>query len=160
MTRYYVSLNKLSVFLDNLKKTFAKISHTHYKKDVVDFPTNISEFENDVGYVTNANLSTVTIYKQPTSIPAASGMQIICYGATAGTMDFQIGNKVYSKELASGSDCGWFLWVQTSSIDGSIVTKDGRQYMNIGETIDEIGITWSPSVETVSSSSYIVITIT
>lgn len=37
--RYYVSLNKLSVFLDNLKKTFADITHTHTTEEITDIQT-------------------------------------------------------------------------------------------------------------------------
>ena len=35
-TRKYVSLNKLSVFLDNLKSVFANITHTHTKSEITD----------------------------------------------------------------------------------------------------------------------------
>lgn len=33
----YVTLNKLKVFLDNLKITFSDISHTHTKNEITDF---------------------------------------------------------------------------------------------------------------------------
>ena len=57
--RYYVSLSKLAVFLDNLKKTFANITHTHTKSEIVDMPVNISEFNNDAKYLTASNIPTV-----------------------------------------------------------------------------------------------------
>lgn len=36
-TRKYVSLSKLSNFLDNLKNTFAALSHSHNLSDISDF---------------------------------------------------------------------------------------------------------------------------
>lgn len=37
MAKKYVSLSKLSIFLDNLKKEFAKITHTHTISDISDY---------------------------------------------------------------------------------------------------------------------------
>lgn len=37
MARKYVSLSKLSTFLDNLKNTFAAISHKHKLSDITDY---------------------------------------------------------------------------------------------------------------------------
>jgi hypothetical protein len=42
----YVSLNRLQVFLDNLRNVFAEVSHTHTKDEIVDL--NIQEIVDEV----------------------------------------------------------------------------------------------------------------
>ena len=37
MAKKYISLSKLSTFLDNLKNTFAALSHTHKLSDLTDY---------------------------------------------------------------------------------------------------------------------------
>ena len=37
MSKKYVSLSKLSTFLDNLKNTFAQLSHKHTISDITDY---------------------------------------------------------------------------------------------------------------------------
>lgn len=101
----------------------------------------------------------VTAYTKPTSIPLVSGTQLIFYGSTAGTMKFKLGSKTYSHRLESMDDVGWVIWVQSSSIDGSIISHTGRNYFDIGETITTTNVEWVPDGAP-SSPNWIVITIT
>lgn len=51
MSKNFISLSKLSCFLDNCKKIFADIIHTHTTSDITDFPLipkKLSDLENDL----------------------------------------------------------------------------------------------------------------
>lgn len=41
-SKKYISLSKLSAFLDNLKNTFASKNHTHYISEVIDYKVDSS----------------------------------------------------------------------------------------------------------------------
>lgn len=97
-------------------------------------------------------------YTKPTKIPIQSGTQLVFYGSSAGTMEFKMGSQTYSHDLVDAKDCGWVLWVQSTDIDGSIISQSGRTYLNLGEVIKEIDVTWTPTVQT-DKPNWIVITI-
>lgn len=66
-TKKYVSLSKLSTFLDNLKNTFAPFSHTHAKADV-----GLGNVENKSsatirGELTKSNVTDALGYIPPTT---------------------------------------------------------------------------------------------
>lgn len=57
-------------YVDEKLATKADEEHTHTKADITDFPTNVSEFTNDSGYQTAANVeSTLSTKGYLTSVP-------------------------------------------------------------------------------------------
>lgn len=99
----------------------------------------------------------VTTYRNPTSIPITSGMQIVFYAAHEGTITFTMGDIIYSRELTSQEDTGWMLWVQTGDADGSFIFPSGtRQYMHLTNSISEATITFESQYD---NTAYIVLTI-
>lgn len=54
--RNYVSLSKLSTFLDNLKNTFAALSHEHTISDITDYVVDSELNSNSTNPVQNAAL--------------------------------------------------------------------------------------------------------
>lgn len=99
--------------------------------------------------------SKVISYTRPTSIALKSGMQFLCYGGgNGGTFTFLIGGKEFKYTSKSTNDCGWFIWVQTATTAGSVVTPGGtRTYLNPIEAFEKVPVSYD------GSGSYIVITI-
>lgn len=56
MAKKYVSLSKLSTFLDNLKNTFAALSHTHKLSDLTDYVVDSALSSTSTNPVQNAVL--------------------------------------------------------------------------------------------------------
>lgn len=60
----YVGITGLAKFLEKLYGVFARISHTHVRSDISDFPeipTKLSDLENDSGFITSDNNTTYTL---------------------------------------------------------------------------------------------------
>ena len=53
MANKYVSLNKLSLFLGNLKNTFASIVHTHAISDIADLQTALDNKQDETWALNN-----------------------------------------------------------------------------------------------------------
>lgn len=56
-TKKYVSLSKLSTFLDNLKNTFASITHKHTISDLTDYVVDTSLSDTSTNPVQNKTLN-------------------------------------------------------------------------------------------------------
>ena len=56
-TKKYVSLSKLSTFLDKLKTTFASVSHTHQLKDISDYTVDTALSDTSTNPVQNKVLN-------------------------------------------------------------------------------------------------------
>lgn len=44
------NVNEINKITENLPETYAKYTHTHESKDITNFPTKLSSFENDTNY--------------------------------------------------------------------------------------------------------------
>lgn len=109
----------------------------------------------------NSNLaSSITTYKNPTSIPIKSGMQIILYANSVGTMTITMGAVTHTIELEDMSGCKWMLWIQTDERSGSLIFSSGtRQYMLTECIVEEAMISWTPVSSYTETPSYVFITI-
>lgn len=61
----YVSLDRLEIFLDNLKQTFSKASHTHKIEDITDFKTDyLPDIVYPIGsiYISTTNTSPASLF--------------------------------------------------------------------------------------------------
>ena len=107
--------------------------------------------------LSSANGSGITIYINPNKIPIKSGMQIIYYANSAGTMQLTMGNATYKKDVTGSNDVTWMLWLQTGDTDGSFIFPAGsRNYLLTGYTVEEATVTWKASV---TSPKCVVVTI-
>lgn len=165
-----MDISGLQDVITHIKNIFAPLFHNHVKTDITDFPENLSDFENDTGYITSADVessineavnkySSSTVYINPTTIPIKTGMQLIYYASCAGTISIKMGDETYTDALSDVYDCRWVLWYQTDEISGSFIQNNQRIYLITNSVIEEAEVSFEPSYET-ETSKYIVITIT
>ena len=64
---------------------------------------------------------TTVFYNSPESIPIQSGMQIVFYASSAGTMTITMGKTTYTNTLESINDSRWILQIQNYDDSGSII---------------------------------------
>lgn len=57
MAKKYISLSKLSTFLDNLRNTFAELSHKHTLSDMTDYAVDTELSSNSFNPVANSTLN-------------------------------------------------------------------------------------------------------
>lgn len=126
----YLNYDGLKRLVENLMGFFATITHKHTKSDISDFPTKISEFDNDAEYVSAKQYSSIEIYENPTEIPIKSNVQIIYYASTACIVTIKIADKEYSHRLESGEEAEWLVWAQTTENAGSLIKQGQRMYFN------------------------------
>lgn len=110
-------------------------------------------------YVKNYfSLFGMNVYKSPSVIPLTECMQIIFYAASKGTVTLTLEGLEFSKYLASNEEVGWYLWIQTDDVSGSLISPSGtRHYMNMGTKATEALISFVPDNDS-SNPAFIVIT--
>ena len=87
MAKKFISLSKLSIFLDNLKKEFAAITHTHKMSEITDYviDTELSSTSSNPvqNKVINTEFDAVSkaMGALESSIDEKSQVQIITWGA-------------------------------------------------------------------------------
>lgn len=63
-------------YVDNKLSTKADLIHKHEKSDITDFPTNVSSFTNDAGYITSETDPTVPSWAKESSKPTYNASEV------------------------------------------------------------------------------------
>ena len=121
----YVSLSKLSAFLDNLKKIFAKVEHSHTVSDVTDLQAALDGKQNIItgaaSTITSSDLTgnrvLVTSESGKVEISDITSTELEYLSGITSSVQTQLNNKVNSDELSN-------YYTKTEIDDSKLITTD------------------------------------